>query len=599
MDKNAWDVYNDAGKIGTGRTGPCHIMEHKETGHRYCGKIVYKHNVSKKKKNRKGRARAAKMREKLLVDLRREIALLKTLDSPYVAKIIESYEDAKRLFLVEELCTGGSLLSRIPEGKGFSESKAAQVFYEMVSAVSHCHEHNIAHRDLKLEHFMFQSPDEDSSIVLIDFGLSHRFGARFRRMNTFVSTVFYTAPEILAKLMPKLREHLRSSGFNDEGYSEKVDHWSLGVLLYMLLSGHAPFQAAEGEKHDMATEDSSIEGKIEAFCLGKAVLPFEQDFRAEVSKDAKDMVLGLLQGDPRKRFSLRQVLESQWLNSRHTIEKPALSKSTAVHLKNFTELSKLEVACLEALSLTLSSKQLRRLRIEFENVDTDHNGLLSVEELKLAISNSNLAENGNLNMDSLFQNMDVEHSGGIRFRKFVAAAMKSSEYFTEAHLKEAFAKFDRNGEGGVQLTQLHAILQHLFEEEEVELAMAELRKNSCDTLDYETFIEIIKRVRAKDLVISLISPKLHPGHPTSLDITSISLTGHGSNSSAPGADDSSDGQTSSSVQKPLTIEAFALKEPSPRPQRSSSVDSSHTPIQKVSATAAQIGGDASADREAH
>lgn len=510
MNKNPWDVYDDVEKLGMGRTGPCHVIQKKSNGRRYAGKIVYKHKVLKKSRSATSKKAAldAQQLQRMLVELRREISLLRALDSPYVVKIIESYENEKFLFLVEELCTGGSLLARIPEGTGFTEAQAAKTFFEMVSAVSHCHENNIAHRDLKLEHFMFLTEAADSPIILIDFGLSHRFGKNnLRRMNTFVSTVFYTAPEILAKLKPKLRKQMKKWGLSGSSYSEKVDNWSLGVLLYMLLSGHAPFQVdhSTGDNADSTSGEVTIEDKIVAYCLGKATLPFQKDFRADISEDAKKLILGLLQANPRTRLSLQQTLESPWLSANYSVQKPELTQSTVSHLQTFSELTKLEVAVVEAVSLDLSSDQLRQLRGEFEKIDTDHNGVLSLEELRVAIGNTSLAKCGELDAEALFRNISADEDGeGIRFRKFVAAAMRSSEYFSEEHLKAAFERLDRDDSGDVQLAELNSILGHLFSEEEVEQALAELRQNGGDNMDYKAFLEIIKRIQDK---VVLISPK--------------------------------------------------------------------------------------------
>ena len=123
------------------------------------------------------------------------------------------------------LCKGGELLDRLHKQKNsrYTEKQACKYIREMLHAVRYCHDKNIVHRDLKLENFLLDTEEADSSIKLIDFGLSSYF-EKSQLLRQAVGTPYYVAPEVL-----------RGS------YTAKCDIWSLGVIAYMLVSGMAPF----------------------------------------------------------------------------------------------------------------------------------------------------------------------------------------------------------------------------------------------------------------------------------------------------------------------------------------------------------------------
>lgn len=118
---------------------------------------------------------------------------------------------------------------------------------QIVSAISYCHAKNIVHRDLKPENILFDSKKSSSNLKIIDFGASTKFSDE-TKLSKLIGTTYYIAPEILKK----------------ELYNEKVDIWSLGVILYIMLCGYPPFYG---------NKDQEIFAKI---CKGK--FEFESTF---------------------------------------------------------------------------------------------------------------------------------------------------------------------------------------------------------------------------------------------------------------------------------------------------------------------------------
>ncbi len=159
--------------------------------------------------------------------LRVEIDALKALDHPYIVKPLAVYYTKKNLYLVLQHCTGGNLYSGFPvddstgEKVPFSEKKTAEIIYQLLSAVVHMHAKGVCHRDLKFENILFETKHPDSKIKLIDFGIAQNM----RLMLECCGTTYTMARDVLTL----------------KGYTNKVDLWSVGVIVYMMLSLTKPF----------------------------------------------------------------------------------------------------------------------------------------------------------------------------------------------------------------------------------------------------------------------------------------------------------------------------------------------------------------------
>jgi calcium-dependent protein kinase len=180
FDKDIRDYY-DIDKqtvLGSGISGSVRICVHLATGNQYALKSLTKKKVKAEK----------------LLRLKEEIQFMADLDHPNILRLNEYFETNDVIYLVLDLCRGGELLDRLHEQKGhhYSERIACKYVHTMLSAISYCHAHNIVHRDLKLENFLFENDTPDSELKLIgaficirfdnvikvshvDFGLSHYF----------------------------------------------------------------------------------------------------------------------------------------------------------------------------------------------------------------------------------------------------------------------------------------------------------------------------------------------------------------------------------------------------------------------------------------
>ncbi|XP_046142830.1 calcium/calmodulin-dependent protein kinase type 1 isoform X5 [Osmia bicornis bicornis] len=155
--------------------------------------------------------------------LENEIRVLRRLTHPNIVQLLETFEDKHKVYLVMELVTGGELFDRIVEKGSYTEKDASGLIRQVLEAVDYMHDQGVVHRDLKPENLLYYSPDEDSKIMISDFGLSKMEDSGI--MATACGTPGYVAPEVLAQ----------------KPYGKAVDVWSIGVISYILLCGYPPF----------------------------------------------------------------------------------------------------------------------------------------------------------------------------------------------------------------------------------------------------------------------------------------------------------------------------------------------------------------------
>ncbi|XP_054710957.1 serine/threonine-protein kinase NIM1-like [Uloborus diversus] len=218
----------------------------------------------------------AKLQAKNKQMLSKEVSAMESIRHPHIIRLFEVMETPSKLFLAMEFAEGGELFHRIATGGRIPEQDAKTIFAQLTSAVAHMHKHNIVHRDLKAENVFITG----KNVKIGDFGFSTHIQNPKEVLLTFCGSPPYVAPEI----------------FQNENYvGPSVDLWSLGVLLYFIVTASLPFK---GDNVSM------VKRKI---LIGEFPLP------KYVSKCCSDLICGLLQLDPAKRLSTNQIKSSAWL----------------------------------------------------------------------------------------------------------------------------------------------------------------------------------------------------------------------------------------------------------------------------------------------
>ncbi|XP_072363945.1 ribosomal protein S6 kinase alpha-5-like isoform X1 [Scyliorhinus torazame] len=261
--------------LGEGSFSVCRKCRHKRTGQEFCVKIVSR---------------------RMEACTQREIAALKLLGAhPNIVKLCEVYHDQLHTYMVMELLKGGELLERIKKRKHFTESETSRIMGMLVSAVRYMHDCGIVHRDLKPENILFTDQNDGAMIKIVDFGFARVKPSDSQPLKTPCFTLLYAAPEI----------------FKQNGYDESCDLWSLGVILYTMLSGLIPFQSMQ------QTVISSTDEITRTIKEGNFSLAGET--WNNVSQEAKELVQGLLTVDPNSRLKLSNLSFNNWFQKSHCL----------------------------------------------------------------------------------------------------------------------------------------------------------------------------------------------------------------------------------------------------------------------------------------
>jgi serine/threonine protein kinase len=219
-------------------------------------------------------------------NIKEEIDALKRLrDVPHIVRLLDVFVEPERTCLVMEEMKGGDLLEKIYEKKLYSEPEARKLGRKLVEAIFFCHKKNIVHRDIKPENILLVSPESDTNIKLADFGCAKLLTGP-NCLTTLCGSPQYVAPELYT---------------HTNGYDEMCDLWSVGIVLYVLLGGYAPFEAPSME----------LPGVI---CEGLFV--FDREYWGNTSDQSKDLIRSLLKVDVSKRLNAEDALDSEWLRRR-------------------------------------------------------------------------------------------------------------------------------------------------------------------------------------------------------------------------------------------------------------------------------------------
>uniref|UniRef100_A0A4W4FV42 non-specific serine/threonine protein kinase n=1 Tax=Electrophorus electricus TaxID=8005 RepID=A0A4W4FV42_ELEEL len=219
---------------------------------------------------------------------------------------VKVYDDGRSVYLVTELLKGGELLDKILRQKFFSEREASSVLYTITKTVEYLHGQGVVHRDLKPSNILYvDESGNPESIRICDFGFAKQLRAENGLLMTPCYTANFVAPEVLKK----------------QGYDAACDIWSLGVLLYTMLTGFTPF--ANGP------EDTPEEILAR---IGSGKFSLTGGYWNSVSSEAKDLVSKMLHVDPHQRLTAAQVLRHPWIIHKEQLPKYQLNRHDAPHL---------------------------------------------------------------------------------------------------------------------------------------------------------------------------------------------------------------------------------------------------------------------------
>ncbi|KAI3382656.1 hypothetical protein SNEBB_005399 [Seison nebaliae] len=301
-------------EIGKGAFSVVKKCQHKASRIDYAAKII----------NRK------RLNSRELQKLEREARICRQLDHTNIVRLHQSIPEECYHYLIFDLVTGGELFEDIVAREYYSEADASRCLYQMLDAISYCHNCSIVHRDLKPENLLLASKNRGAAIKLADFGLAIEVHGDQTAWFGFAGTPGYLSPEILRK----------------EPYGRAVDMWACGVILYILLVGYPPFW--DEDQHRLYAQIK----------VGHYEYPSpEWD---TVTADAKNLINQMLTTNPSKRISAAEALKHPWICQPDRIASAIHRQETVDCLKKFNARRKLKGAILTTMLATRNLTKTNR-----------------------------------------------------------------------------------------------------------------------------------------------------------------------------------------------------------------------------------------------
>jgi len=419
----------------------------------------------------KGRMVAIKkvlgMSEDTVDKFMKEAKIMQELDHPGICKIFEVYQDGSDLYFVLEFLEGGELFDRILSDK-FTEKEVAEIVKQVACALKYAHANGVAHRDLKPENICF-CDCSTKQVKVIDWGLSSDFMKG--KMKSSVGSPTYSGPEV-------------HSAQGEIVYTSACDLWSLGVMTYVMISGKPPFWGSpKNMQKKMQAED----------------YPMNNADWAPVSQNAKDFIRRLLKAQPNSRMTIDEAVAHSFLGN------PAENKATHGDMKSvlsnmvsFSNAPRIFSLVMASATRQLNHSNSTMMRKVFDTLDTNHDGVLQVDELKTALvsvfgpSSPEVSQ-----VQHIFNKLDLDGRGRLTYTEYCAAAMSEDERLQDQVLRLAFNAFHiKGGEGMISQEEIEQLLTYADANESLSKAVCESAAqevieaydhNSDGGLDFDEF----------------------------------------------------------------------------------------------------------------
>ena len=457
--------------LGRGSFGIVYLVKQKELSRYFAMKVIKKSPTKNKEEED---------------SLMNEIEILRKLDHPNILKITDFYPLKTEYNIITEYCQEGELFEEIKAHAPFNEALTAWYMKQILSAVSYCHNMNILHRDLKPENILIVKRQKTGfhPIKIIDFGTAKVF-KKEKSEHLLIGSAYYIAPEVLSR-----------------NYTELCDIWSCGVIMYILLTGRPPFNGINEEE---------IMKKIKEGNYDLSKYPW-----GIISDDAKDLIKGLLQVNPKKRLTAKDALSHKWFQS-----EKIKANQTAYNIKN-RQVNKLVdnlvkyksdniLRCAVVALLVHNSIQLNQAHDAvklFNIIDKNGDGKISKEELfdglqpyKKDLSDEELRNQ----VDTIFNNIDTDHNNYLEYEEFVRAAIDKNNFLSINFLQFAFNYFDKNHDGGITYEEVKNKFyqndknKNSFKaQEQLQKAFNEIDINGDGKLSFEEFGKMMENIIKQD-----------------------------------------------------------------------------------------------------
>lgn len=278
-----------------------------------------------------------------------ELAVIAEIKHPHIVEYLEIFNRIDGYYVVLERIYGGELFDRIIELDHYTETEASSVMLRTFHAIKYLHDIGYVHRDIKPENLLLADKESNVNIKIADFG----FAAKMKEngLRAVVGTPPYMAPELV---------RLRTGDKSLPGYGKGVDEWSLGIILYILLSGIHPFQIDD--------EDEMLDN------IERGTWEFLGDEWENISEEAKNLISGLMNPDPERRFTVDDAISHPWFTGGAGGRKLSSAQD---QIRKFQARKKLKGAIMSVMATARLRRTLEALKLGSgidEHVDNNEPG---------------------------------------------------------------------------------------------------------------------------------------------------------------------------------------------------------------------------------
>ena len=355
--------------------------------------------------------------------LKQEVDILSNMDHPNIVKYFGIFEDDYFIHIVMEYLKGQDL-SKIISLKNytdFNENQMGQIIHQLLKALSFIHSKNIIHRDIKPENILFSDKRNIFSLKLIDFGL-----ATFQEQEKkTVGTPMYMSPEMV------------------DGKGTYVsDIWSVGVVVYQMVTGKLPFDGGENDENQILYEHIKNDEYNK-----------EKLNNVECSDDVKDFIDKALQKDIKKRMTVQEALNHPWIKkfNVNSLDPSLLNENTIQLLLNFSKKPALQKEIYYFLAKISNENDIAIYKNIFNFFDMNNKGGLSKNDLKEGLEKNKIDIDEDT-LDIIFDGLDFHNNGKIYYSEFLAAMVSSKDFNKEEKIISVFNLLKENEQNNNYIT---------------------------------------------------------------------------------------------------------------------------------------------------